>query len=166
MHKKIEEILKENLVSLYSYDTSNLLIVVKSAPLNVLDQIQSIYKKLAGKLTVFTQAELENALDVFPIEFLEMQRQRTLLAGTDLLENVKISPSNLRHECEFYLRSNILKLREGYINKENPEGLITQSLPSFLKVLKFMKIDGLKEKPKSFEAYLEELEKIITQINE
>jgi hypothetical protein len=63
----------------------------------------------------FTVSELENAADVFPIEFRQMARMHKVLYGRDVLAGVDISSQNLRHQVEYELRSRLLLLRRQYI---------------------------------------------------
>ena len=83
----------------------------------------------------FTVAELQNAADVFPIEFHEMERARKVLFGRDVLQDVKISDAYLRHQVEYELRSKLILLRRQYIPaSESIEGLknlMAESLSSF-----------------------------------
>ncbi|MEO8574108.1 MAG: nucleotidyltransferase domain-containing protein [Pyrinomonadaceae bacterium] len=83
----------------------------------------------------FTVGELENAADVFPIEFHEMERARKVLYGKDVLQNLKISDAYLRHQVEYELRSKLILLRRQYIPaSESVEGLknlMAESLTSF-----------------------------------
>jgi len=83
----------------------------------------------------FTTAELREAGDVFPIEFHYMETARKVLYGTDLLADVEISDDNLRHQTEYELRSNLLRLRRKYIavstSVEKLTDLMTASIVSF-----------------------------------
>src|SRR5436305_652082 len=63
----------------------------------------------------FTLAELKDAADVFPIEFLQMEKARKVLYGSDPFEFVKISRANLRHQTEYELRTKLIRLRRLYI---------------------------------------------------
>jgi predicted nucleotidyltransferase len=63
----------------------------------------------------FTVSELQNAADVFPIEFHAMTVAHKVLYGTDVLEGLKIDDKNLRHQVEYELRSKLLQLRRQYI---------------------------------------------------
>jgi predicted nucleotidyltransferase len=63
----------------------------------------------------FTVSELQNAADVFPIEFHQMERARKVLYGTDVLAGMKISDEHLRHQVEYELRSKLILLRRQYI---------------------------------------------------
>lgn len=83
----------------------------------------------------FTVAELQNAADVFPIEFHNMERARKVLYGADVLANLNISDEFLRHQTEYELRSKLIKLRRAYIpasaSAENLSDLMAESLSSF-----------------------------------
>jgi len=80
-------------------------------------------------------SELQNAADVFPIEFHQMEAARKVLYGEDVLAGLKISDTFLRHQVEYELRSKLILLRRQYIPaSESVEGLKTlmaESLASF-----------------------------------
>ncbi len=83
----------------------------------------------------FTVAELERAADVFPIEFLQMEKARKILYGRDPFEFVEISQANLRHQTEYELRTKLIQLRRLYIpastSVEKLCALMSDSLASF-----------------------------------
>ena len=83
----------------------------------------------------FTVSELQNAADVFPIEFHQMSIARNVLFGTDVLADLTISDKFLRHQTEYELRSKLIQLRRRYIAASSSvEGLIrlmADSLSSF-----------------------------------
>lgn len=83
----------------------------------------------------FTVGELQNAADVFPIEFHQMEKARKVLYGTDVLEGLKISDAFLRHQVEYELRSKLILLRRQYIpasaSVEGLTNLMAESLASF-----------------------------------
>ncbi len=83
----------------------------------------------------FTVSELQNAADVFPIEFHNMERARKVLYGTDVLANLNISDEYLRHQTEYELRSKLIRLRRNYIpasaSVEGLVNLMAESLSSF-----------------------------------
>lgn len=85
---------------------------------------------------------LQSSLDVFPIEFLDMQEQHRLLAGRDILLELKISPRNLRLQCEEELKGKLLNLRRAYLETagrvEALEELMTRSLKSFLIIVRHL----------------------------
>jgi predicted nucleotidyltransferase len=83
----------------------------------------------------FTVDELQNAADVFPIEFHQMERARKVLYGTDVLANLDISDEFLRHQTEYELRSKLIRLRRAYIPASATVSgllnLMAESLASF-----------------------------------
>lgn len=94
------------------------------------------WSKLGHPVPVyFTVSELENAADVFPIEFHQMQKARRVLYGRDVLEHVKISDKFLRHQVEYELRSKLILLRRQYIpasaSVDGLKFLMAESLSSF-----------------------------------
>ena len=83
----------------------------------------------------FTVEELSRAVDVFPIEFLQMEKARRVLYGRDPFEFVEISQANLRHQTEYELRTKLIQLRRLYIpastSVEKLSALMRDSLFSF-----------------------------------
>ncbi len=83
----------------------------------------------------FTVSELQNAGDVFPIEFHQMSLARKVLYGPDVLAGVIISDIFLRHQTEYELRSKLIQLRRQYIpasaSVDGLKRLMADSLPSF-----------------------------------
>lgn len=67
---------------------------------------------------------LRDALDVFPIELLDMQTHHRALWGPDLLADLRIGVEPLRRQCELELRGKLLKLRQAYVeSSRSPKGL-------------------------------------------
>jgi predicted nucleotidyltransferase len=83
----------------------------------------------------FTVSELQNAIDVFPIEFHQMSVARNVLFGPDLLDGIEISANALRLQTEYELRSKLLQLRRQYIpasgSVDGLKGLMAESVGSF-----------------------------------
>jgi predicted nucleotidyltransferase len=83
----------------------------------------------------FTVSELQNAADVFPIEFHQMEVARKVLYGLDVLVDLNISDKFLRHQVEYELRSKLILLRRQYIpasaSIEGLKNLMAESLASF-----------------------------------
>lgn len=88
----------------------------------------------------FTESELSNAADVFPIEFHQMQEAHKVLYGKDVLADLQISDRFLRHQAEYELRSKLLHLRRQYIpasaSVEGLKRLMAESLASFAAVFR------------------------------
>jgi hypothetical protein len=88
----------------------------------------------------FTAAEIADASDVFPIEFLDMARERRVLAGRDPLDGVDVSRRNLRHQVEYELRGKLIRLRRFYIpasqSAERLTRLLVESLSTFVRLFR------------------------------
>jgi hypothetical protein len=101
----------------------------------------------------FTAAELQDAADVFPIEFLQMEKARKILFGSDPFKFVQISQANLRHQTEYELRTSLIRLRRLYIpaaaSAERLSNLMTDSLASFAALFRAVLILKGQEPPVS-----------------
>src|SRR5215813_13253112 len=117
----------------------NLLIAlnrITTADLHVAHDALREWHKLGQPIPVyFTVEELQDAADVFPIEFLQMEKARKVLHGSDPFQFVKISSANLRHQSEYELRTKLIRLRRLYIpasvSVERLSALMSDSLGSF-----------------------------------
>lgn len=117
----------------------NLLIAlnrIASDDLRLSETAMRDWHKLGQPLPVyFTVEELKRAADVFPIEFLQMERARRVLYGRDPFEFLEISHANLRHQTEYELRTKLIQLRRLYIpastSVEKLTALMSDSLASF-----------------------------------
>lgn len=98
----------------------------------------------------FTEAEFQDSLDVFPIEFRHMKRAYHVLHGKDLLANCEISKANLRLETEYELRGKLLRLRTLSIpageSAEDLTKLMAESVVSFVRFMRPI-LDLLGEEP-------------------
>lgn len=117
----------------------NLLIALKRISS---DDLRAAHKALRNWLKLgepmpvyFTVEELKRAADVFPIEFLQMEKARKVLVGRDPLDLVEISRENLRHQTEYELRTKLTQLRRLYVPASNSVerlmALMNDSLGSF-----------------------------------
>src|SRR6266403_1216835 len=101
----------------------------------------------------FTVEELKRAADVFPIEFLQMEKARKILYGRDPFEFVEISQANLRHQTEYELRTRLIQLRRLYIpastSVEKLCALMSDSLTSFAALFRAVLILRGQEPPVS-----------------
>jgi hypothetical protein len=83
----------------------------------------------------FTEEEIADASDVFPIDFLDMAEVRHVLFGQDPFAGLDISTENLRHQLEYELRGKLIRLRTLYVpaarNPNRLARLMVDSLNSF-----------------------------------
>lgn len=121
----------------------NLLVILGKADLASLKSISRIKRKAQFKTIepyAFSRDYLESSTDVFPIEFLDLKSQNILLFGEDVLCCLKIDLANLRHQCEWELKSKIVRLQKFYIDSGGKEKSLGQFLgnnfSSFISVFK------------------------------
>jgi hypothetical protein len=135
----------------------NLLIVLRritSADLRLSQTTMRDWLSLGQPMPVyFTANELKRAADVFPIEFLQMERARKVLYGLDPFESVDNSHANLRHQTEYELRTKLIQLRRLYIpasrSVEKLSALMSDSLASFAALFRAVLILHGQEAPVS-----------------
>ena len=90
----------------------------------VLTQVTSIELAVAGGVFRFWREkgnpspllmsieEVERSTDSFPIEFKDMQANRKILTGKDVIASLAVSTINYRTQIEHELRSKMLRLRQ------------------------------------------------------
>lgn len=97
----------------------NLMAVVKSAPATLLEKLTPVVNQgardLKTRLLLITERELAASTDVFPVKFLDIQRNHRVLAGKPVLDGLTIDRAHLRRRCEQELRNLVLNLRRHYI---------------------------------------------------
>jgi predicted nucleotidyltransferase len=104
-----------------------------------------IKKRIAAPLFL-TKENIERSLDVFPIEYQEMQDNHVVIYGEDPLAGIEIDPERLRLECEEQLRGKLVRLRQAYLEiglrRKGIERLLKESLsaliPAFRGVLRLV----------------------------
>ena len=93
-----------------------------------------IKQKQPAPLLISVEA-VQNAHDVFPIEFLDIQQSHRVLHGEDLFARIGVDRTNHRRQVEYELRSSLLRLRQRYLTLQGQEKevlqLMAKSLPSF-----------------------------------
>jgi hypothetical protein len=108
----------------------NLLLVVDAVPYGRLEALAAASAKLPKVKDggprfmplLLDAATLSGAVDVFPMEFLDLGMRRALIAGNDVLAGVEVPLRNLRHQCEYELRSKYIGLRQAYLRGAGGDG--------------------------------------------
>ncbi len=77
--------------------------------------LRSWHRRAFATPMFFDSEFLHGSLDVFPIEFLDMQERHRVLWGSDVLAGLEITRANLRRQCEQELRGKLLRLRQSYV---------------------------------------------------
>jgi predicted nucleotidyltransferase len=117
----------------------NLLFVLAKQDTALLRQYAALHKRWQKEQIVvplfLTQEELKSSLELFQLEYLEMQEQHVLLAGRDPFPEIRVEGRNLRLQCEQELRGNLLRLRQRFVEGGASTEAITILLPLSLTAL-------------------------------
>ncbi len=151
---ELKNIYAEGLISLILYGSAasgefsgrhsnlNLLVVLEDAGLGNLSRVSRIINSRKFRLIYplfFTESYIKNSLDVFPIEFLDIKENFSVLYGKDILTGLEIDIRNLRFQCEQELKSKLLNLKDIYLrplNKAALHGILFKSSTSILHILR------------------------------
>jgi predicted nucleotidyltransferase len=141
----------ENLVSVVLYGSAasgeyhekfsdlNVLAVLKHVGVQEMIQGQEAvrwWRKQNQPLPLFlSREEIENANDVFPIEFLDIQHNHRILHGEDVAAKIQIDTHQHRSQVEHELRAALLRLRERFLGLQQDKGdvarLMMESVSTF-----------------------------------
>jgi len=120
----------------------NLLVVLNQVEFKQLATLAPLTKKwsrqrIATPLVVSPQY-ISSALDVFPLEFLEMQASRRVLFGDDVLVEINPPIQAVRRQCEQEARGKLLHLREivmeTALKPKHLQQAMVLSVPSFIRI--------------------------------
>src|SRR5437870_13791444 len=109
----------------------NILIVARALDVDRLDRLGAALPKSAspGLEPLFvTRRQIEHSLDVFPIEWLDIQERHLVLEGEDLFATLVIPRDALRLQCEHELRGKHLRLRLAYVLSHGRADQLTAAL--------------------------------------
>ena len=81
-------------------------------------------KKIASPL-IMTPEYIQNSLDVFPMEFLNIKLLHRTTSGDDLFQDLLIDRSDLRLQCERELKVRLIGLRQGYLSSSGNVKILT-----------------------------------------
>ncbi len=81
-------------------------------------------KRIASPL-IMTPEYIQNSLDVFPMEFLNIRLLHETMFGEDLFQNLVIDKSDLRLQCERELKARLIGLRQGYLSSSGDAKILT-----------------------------------------
>lgn len=149
------------------YSNYNLLILVKNEmETNLLSgdkQIRQWLKKNPPPL-IWDLNFFNNSIDVFPLEFIELQKHHRILFGKPL-PPFEVEPKNLRHQVEMELRGKYLQIRHhpSYLLGEARECIqfLMKTLPSMLALFKGVLYLTKKEPEENWKQRTEQLALLI-----
>ena len=122
----------------------NILMVFLDLTLDILNRFRKLNQRWAKEriLTplMFRRDELNQLVDVFPLEFLDIQEKNIVLFGQDPFSELLREDRNIFYECKREIRGNILRIRQQFVEAEGqPEGiyaLLPISLTSLIPCLR------------------------------
>jgi hypothetical protein len=116
----------------------NVLIVARGLDLDRLDAVARALpesKQPHIEPLLLTQRQIEHSLDVFPIEWLDIQERHQLLEGHDVWDTIEVPRTYLRLQLEHELRGKLIQLRQAYLlhagKPERLEPILHASASSF-----------------------------------
>ncbi|MCD4718210.1 MAG: hypothetical protein K8R45_15895 [Desulfobacterales bacterium] len=130
----------------------NFMIVLSEEGIESLDRAFGVVKKWRKKgvaIPLFlTEIYVDTSLDVFPIEYLNFQRDYVLVFGKDILKELTFNPEFIRLQCEREIKGKLLILREAFLESSGKgrslKDVISQSVSAFIAI--FEALLYLKEK--------------------
>src|SRR5882672_761734 len=75
-----------------------------------------------------TPSEVEQSLDTFPIEWLDIKRRHLVIEGEDVFAALEVRNDCLRLQCEHELRAKHLRLRQAYLASDRRPRLLEDAL--------------------------------------
>jgi predicted nucleotidyltransferase len=120
----------------------NFIIVLEDDTIEKLDEAFDIIARWHSSnvaTPVFvTEAYVYSSVDVFPIEYLDMQRSRILVFGKDVLSQLTFENEHIRLQCEKEVKGKLLLLRERFAETHGKAkalcALIGESLVAFIAI--------------------------------
>jgi hypothetical protein len=120
----------------------NFMIVLSESGIERLDRAFDIIKKWRKRKVAtplfLTEYYVETSLDVFPIEYLNFQRNHLLVHGKDILTDLSFNSEFIRLQCEREIKGKLLLLREAYLETDGKgkalKEVISQSLGAFVAI--------------------------------
>lgn len=102
----------------------NILLLVSSYDSTLLKQYSALHRKWSKEQILvplfLTEEELRASAAVFPLEFLEIQEQHRVLGGRDPFMGFHVPIDRLREAVVQGLTSNLLRLRQRYVEGAGP----------------------------------------------
>lgn len=97
----------------------NTLVILQSVHLGELETYLAVRKKIEKPPLLppllLDHNHIRSSVDVFPIEFLDMQKHHVTLCGADPFTDLTIDRKSLRAQCERELKGKLLRLRQVFL---------------------------------------------------
>ena len=114
----------------------NSIVVLKKMDLKFVEFIAPLgkryHKKGIAAPLIMTPEYISRSLDVFPIEFLDFKLIHETVFGEDILYDIEVRLSDLRHQCEREIKTKLIGLRQGYVSSLGDKKIITEHIISLI----------------------------------
>jgi len=128
----------------------NFMIVLSEEGIERLDKaVKTVTKWKKRKVATplfLTETYVETSMDVFPIEYLNFQRNHILVYGKDILKDLSFNHEFVRLQCEREIKGKLLLLREAFLETAGKGralkeviGHSTQAFVAIFKALLYLK---------------------------
>lgn len=141
--QKIKVVLGDNLSSVlryFRYKSKLTVLILKKIDYMLLDKVR---KEFCGEnFILFTEDDILNGADVFPLQFLHIRNNHILLEGRDYFKKMQIEKKHLKLKLEFELRNKLIYLREQYLTAKKSQDFLSNIFPTltvFFEGLNFLK---------------------------
>jgi hypothetical protein len=138
----------------------NFMIVLSEDGIEHLDKAFDIVKKWRKKnlaIPLFlTENYLKTSIDVFPIEYLNVQSNYVPIYGKDILKDLSFQPEFIRLQCEREIKGKLLLLRKAYLESSGKgralKDVVRHSIRAFIAIFDaLLYIKGLELPKKKLE---------------
>ena len=134
----------------------NFMIVLSEEGIEGLDRAFGVVKKWRKRgvaIPLFlTESYMDTSLDVFPIEYLNFQRDYVLVFGKDILKDLTFNSEFIRQQCEREIKGKLLILREAFLETSGKgralKEVISQSVSAFIAIFEALLYLKDKDLPK------------------
>ena len=84
-------------------------------------------KQKVGAPLIMTPQYITGSLDVFPIEFLNFKLIHHTALGEEILDKIELRARDLRHQCEWEIKTKLIGLRQGYLSAQADRRLLSEN---------------------------------------
>lgn len=118
--------------------------VLGGMDLLLLDQLRrrglSLGRRHLQAPLMMTPVYIDESLDTFPLELLEIQQQHAMVLGDDIFETIEFEPRHMRLQAERELKREMINLRQGLLASAGKDkllgGLCRDALDQTIRVIR------------------------------
>jgi hypothetical protein len=113
----------------------NMMVVARHLDPEVLDRLAAAMPREKHRKNALhfepmfvTQEQIVKSVDVFPIEWLDIQERHLRLEGENVFETLEVPRTHLRRQCEHQLRGKNIQLRQVYVMSKDDSAALENEL--------------------------------------